>query len=103
MTDEKKRVGRPQLSPEEKEKRRIAKNKRENERQRANGYAAQKKYRAAVRGKIYEPKLTIPINKKEQLFMLLKSTGLTMTQLFVGAVEEKYGIILHEMVDNGKQ
>lgn len=91
--------GRPPLSPEEREARRKAKNKRDNERKRIQGYTAQKKYRDARKGRYYEPKLNIPANKKEILFKLMEQTNLTTTQLFVGAVEEKYGVVLHGTLD----
>lgn len=97
MADEiKKKVGRPQLSPEERELRRIAKYKRDNERKKAQGWVAQKKYRATHKPQVYEPKLRIPLSKKETLKTLLAETNLSATQLFVGAVEEKYGVILSD-------
>lgn len=100
MNDEiKQKVGRPRLSPEEREYRRKIKNKRDNERKKAQGYTAQKRYRENRKGKYYEPKLNIPADKKEVLFRLMEQTGLTTTQLFVGAVEEKYGVILHRTLD----
>lgn len=100
MADEiKKKGGRPPLSPEERETRRKAKIKRDNERKKAQGYTAQKKYRENRKGKYYEPKLNIPADKKEVLFRLMDQTGLTTTQLFVSAVEEKYGVILHHTLD----
>lgn len=94
-----KRRGRPPLSPEEREAHRILKNKRDNERKKQQGYVAQKRYRENHKGELYEPKLKIPFEKKNDLLELLRSTGLTMTDLFVGAVEEKYKINLHKDVD----
>jgi hypothetical protein len=103
MPDGTKKRGRPALSEEEREARRIAHNQKTNERHKANGYASQKRcnaaYREAHRGEIYEPKLRIPSSKKGELQDLISKTGLTLTQLFVGAVEEKYGVILHEDID----
>ena len=96
MADEiKKKRGRPPLSPEEREAHRKAKNKRDNERKKAKGYTAQKNYRENRKGQVYEPKLVIPASKKALLFELMKSAGMTTTQLFVTAVEEKYGVDLH--------
>lgn len=107
MSTEPKKRGRPPLSPEKKAERVIAKNKSTNEAHRKSGYSAQKKYRAShpevYRGRTYEPKLRIPMDKKDTLAQLMAQTGLTITQLFVGAVEEKYGVILHEIVDNGDE
>lgn len=91
-----KKVGRPKLSPEERELRRIAKYKRDNERKKAQGWVAQKKYQATRRSQIYEARLCIPLDKKETLKTLLAETNLSATQLFVGAVEEKYGVILSD-------
>lgn len=98
MADEtKNKGGRPPLSPEEREERRKAKNRRDNERKKAQGYTAQKKYRENRKGRVYEPKLTIPASKKDALFQLMEQTGMTTTQLFVTAVEEKYGVDLHSV------
>ena len=105
--EEKKRRGRPPLSPEEKALRLKEKNKRDIERQKNNGYAAQKKYRLAHpdnvvkwRQRFYEPKIRIPKELRPILNSLIKDTGLTITQLFVSAVEEKYGVTLHDILDN---
>lgn len=101
MADEtKKRGGRPPLSPEEREVRRKEKVKRDNERKKAQGYTAQKKYRETRKGRFYEPKLNIPVSKKSVLFQLLEQSDLTTTQLFVKAVEEKYGVDLHTVDGN---
>lgn len=101
MADEtKNKGGRPPLSPEEREARRKAKNRRDNERKKAQGYTAQKKYRENRKGRVYEPKLTIPASKKDALFQLMKQTGMTTTQLFVTAVEEKYGVDLHSVSED---
>lgn len=101
MADEvKSKGGRPPLSPEEREARRKAKNKRDNERKKAQGYTAQKKYRENRKGRVYEPKLTIPASKKDALFQLMEQTGMTTTQLFVTAVEEKYGVNLHSVSED---
>lgn len=95
-----KKPGRPPLSPEEREARRKAKNKRDNERKKAQGYTAQKRYRENRKGQVYEPKLVIPASKKSVLFELMEKTGMTTTQLFVTAVEEKYGVDLHTSVSD---
>ncbi len=76
----------------------------------AGGYAAQKRYRQnhpdrvreqneRSRGKNYEPKLRIPIENKATLEKLLSDTGLSITQLCLGAVEEKYGVTLLKPID----
>lgn len=61
----------------------------------AGGYAAQKKYRATHPNSKYEPKVRIDKNFKPVLQALLDETGLSITDLFVNAVEEKYDIKLH--------
>lgn len=106
MPEVKKR-GRPPLSPAEREARRIAKNKQTVEWHKSTGYAAQKKYkeshpesRANERGRVYEPKIRIPMELKGNLESLMKETGLSITRLFVSAVEEKYGVVLHRDIDN---
>lgn len=92
MPDEVKKRGRPPLSPEEKEAHRIAKNKRDSERSKANGYIAQKKYRSEH----YVVRFGLPIKSKETLEDLLHSEGMTAAQMFCHLVYEKYGILLEE-------
>lgn len=85
--------------------------KRELARQKATGYAAQKRYREKhpekareyrqkqtdrEKGNIYEPRLRLPIEDKKILQQLCSQTGLTITQLCVIAIKEKYGVILCE-------
>lgn len=96
MDDEKKKGGRPPLSPEEREARRRAKIKRDNERQKERGYPAHKNYIERHKGEIYEARVRMPSSNKSTLEQLLSATGLTVTQLFVDAVKEKYGIDLSE-------
>lgn len=98
MPDEVKKRGRPPLSPEEKEARRIAKNKRDNELKKQRGYPAQVKYRAAR----YMPRVYLSAKSKESLETLLQKESLTLTQLFIGLVYEKYGILLEEGADDKK-
>lgn len=71
-----------------------AKIQKQNARQKALGYPGQKKYREAHRGEIYEPRLRIPSANRAKLDALLQQTGLTVTQLFAGAVYAQYGIDL---------
>lgn len=78
------------------------------------GYASQKRYRQnhpdrvreqkrkqneRLRGSIYEPKLRIPMENKHILEKLLADTELSITQLCIGAVEEKYGVTIQKQVD----
>lgn len=113
MNDTSKKRGRPPLAPEEKEQRRIAKNAATNAYHKRNGYASQEKYRQAhpekyrayretARGRTYEPKVRIPIEFKIDFEELLKQTGLSISQLFIGAVEEKYKVTLHKEIDNSE-
>lgn len=95
MADEtKNKGGRPPLSPEEREARRRAKIQRDNERQKERGYPAHKNYIERHKGEIYEARVRIPSSNKPVLEQLLSETGLTVTQFFVNAVKEKYGIDL---------
>lgn len=103
MSEAPKKRGRTPLSPEEREIRRITENKRAMERHKRNGYAAQKKYRVTHPERYrqnYEPKIRIPLEFKPLVENLTKSTGLSITQLFVSAVEEKYQVILHRDIEN---
>ncbi|MGN1121582.1 MAG: hypothetical protein ACI4RV_04375 [Eubacteriales bacterium] len=91
------------LTPEEREARRIAQNKMSVERHKRSGYAAQKKYRAAHPEKYnqsYEAKVRVPLEFKPIIERLTKETGLSITQLFISAVEEKYQVALHRDVDS---
>jgi len=116
MADEKKKRGRPKTPRTEEELQQLQGKRREwyktykKTYDQVTGYASQKKYKAnhpeRVReqkrrqgAKLYEPKLRIPIEKKPELEKLLSNTGLTISQLFLGAVEEKYGISLQKTVD----
>lgn len=106
MAGEKKR-GRPPLSSEERAKKASEHSKQSVERHKNTGYAAQKKYRAlhpdrvrAQAQRYYEPKVRIPITSKPVLDELLASTGKTISELFIGAVEEKYGVAILKPVDN---
>lgn len=105
MADEKKKRGRPPLPPEEKERRRVAKNATVAAYHKSTGYAAQNKYKKAnperyreynrrARETVYEPKIRLHVSKKEALQSLLQAEGLSLTQLFVTLVLEKYGIDL---------
>lgn len=105
MSEEKKKRGRPPLSPEEKERRRVAKNATVAAYHKSTGYAAQNKYKKAnperyreynrrARETVYEPKIRLHVSKKEALQSLLQAEGLSLTQLFVTLVLEKYGIDL---------
>lgn len=92
--------------------------KRELARQKATGYAAQKKYRRnnpdvarstarksmgksrnKVKGtemEVYSARVPIRMKYKSVLEDLLKEQNLTIAELFLSAVEEKYGVTLHE-------
>nr|DAO56456.1 MAG TPA: hypothetical protein [Caudoviricetes sp.] len=97
MADEmKKKSGRPPLSPDEREARRKAKVQRDNNRQKERGYPAHKKYVEKHRGEIYEARLRLPADNRHLLEELLSNTNLSVTQLFTGALKEKYGVDLME-------
>lgn len=107
--EEKKKRGRPQLSPEERELRRLEKNRKASIYRKTTGNAAQKKYRKThpektkelrakqhekERDTIYQPRLRVPVFSKEKLEKLCADTGLSITQLFFSLVKEKYGVDL---------
>ena len=52
------------------------------------------------RKRIYEPKIRMPIENKVILTNLLDTTGLSISELCLGAVEEKYGVTLLKKLDN---
>lgn len=103
--EEAKKRGRPSLSSEERGKRTEARAVKSNEYHKISGYSAQTKYRQAhleqyreykeaARKRTYEPKIRIPIDKKEELSSLLQRENLSLTQLFAVLVLEKYGLDL---------
>ena len=103
MDNQPQKRGRPPLPPEEREARRVAQNQKAMERHKKNGYAAQKRYRAAHPEKYnqnYEPKVRIPLEFKPTIESLTQKTGLSLSQLFIAAVEEKYNVVLHRDIDN---
>lgn len=93
LSDEiKRKRGRPRLTDEEREARRIAKNATVAAYHKKNGYAAQKKYKSLHRGERYEPNITMPAANREAFLTLLQQTGMTSSELVFGAVYDKYGI-----------
>ena len=78
------------------------------------GYVSQKRYREnhpdrikeqrrkqkeKTRGILYERKLRLPMSSKAALDELLQSTGLSITELCLTAIEEKYGVDLRKPID----
>lgn len=73
------------------------------------GYLAQKRYREAHPDRVvaqrklnYAVTLRFPASNKEVLDGLIALTGLTAPQLFLRAVEEKYGVVLQKQLTNKK-
>lgn len=104
MPDGTKKRGRPALSPEEKSRRIEDKRAYVANYSKKNGYAAQKKYRKThpeiYKGRFYEPKLRIPVCNKEAFLQLADDNGVSVTQLCLSAIKEKYGIDFSDPVDN---
>lgn len=103
---ESKKRGRPPLDPAEKEKRRIERNQKRNAARKASGWATDKKYRELHPDKVrefrvnssikyYSPKINIPRESKPTFDSLLASTGKTISELVLDALEEKYSVNLH--------
>lgn len=85
------------MPEEERKRRQRERNKKLNEQRKASGWVSQKKYRAthdAIR-RYYEPKIRIPIQSKSQFDSLLASTGKTITELVLDALEKQYGVNLY--------
>lgn len=113
--EKKKKRGRPRLSPDKKAEREKEKQAKSAAYHAASGYAAQKKYskahpekakQAASRyakkhnGELYSPHISIYKDFKQIIDDLAKTTGLSINQLFIGAVEEKYNVTLHKNFDD---
>lgn len=108
---EQKKRGRPPLPEDVKKAHKAEWNRRNNERKKQGGWAAEKKYAAAhpeIRAKkyanwtakYYSPKINIPRESKPAFDSLLASTGKTISELVLEAVEEKYNVTLRS--DNNK-
>ena len=95
-TTEQRGRGRPRLTDEEQEQRRIKRRKYDAERLKKSGYSAQKTYR---KKNYRECKILIRNEYSNELDALLDSTGLSISELFIGAVEEKYDITLTKGID----
>lgn len=117
MADDSKKRGRPPLTPEQKALRTQKPSRAGISATKEGGYAAQKRYRAnhperikeqkrkqneRLRGSTYEPKLRIPMENKPILERLLSETGLSISQLCLRAVEEKYGVALLKPIDSSE-
>lgn len=100
MTDEpKKKRGRPPLSPEAKAENYEERKKYTNEWHKKTGYAAQKKYREShpfvySERKYHEARVHISREKRDILKELAKREKITISELFIIAVEEKYKVNL---------
>lgn len=68
------------------------KNKRSNECHKRSGYSAQYKYKA----KLKECRFYITPKGKDIIQNLASSSNVSVSQLIISAIEEKYGIDLHE-------
>ena len=91
MAEAKKR-GRPPLSPEEKAIRSEMRNQYAAEYHRRNGWQSQKKYHEGF----YEPKIAIPLRNKEKFAMLVKNSGMSISDFCLDAIKDKYGIDFKE-------
>ena len=79
------------------------------------GYATQKKYKASHpekvrewsrnkrqrdKGKYYEPKIRIRVDYIPALQKLKEESGLSISQLFIISIKDKYGIALDSSVED---
>lgn len=77
----------------------------------AGGYASQKRYkqnhpdrvieqRRKRSERLFEPKLRIPRKNKHIVDRLISETGMNLSDLFIRAVEDKYGVTLLDTPDS---
>ncbi len=70
-------------------------------------YASQKRYAKKhpeqrkdrdkrYKAQFYSPKINIPKEYRDDIMVLSNNVGLSVNMLFITAVEEKYGVILHK-------
>lgn len=106
MELQKKKIGRPPLSEEERAARAKARVRKSNEQRKATGWERDKKYRASHpdyqkkqyanrMAKYHALTIRIPRESKPAFDSLLASTGKTISELVLEAVEEKYNVTLH--------
>lgn len=104
---EQKKRGRPALPPEEKARRKAEQAQRRKEK----GYPSRREYHQAhpeIERKSYQrkvqlyymPKINIPREFKPTFDALLASTGKTISELVLEAVEEKYSVTLRDKKDD---
>lgn len=86
-----KKRGRPPLPPEERERRRIERNKLSNEIHKKTGYAAQKKYK---KNNYDVLSILLPKESRHLLDEIVYRENTTISSLFLNAVEEKYSVKL---------
>lgn len=108
---EAKKRGRPSLTEEERKARRTESYRRQNEKRKQSGWATEKAYLAkhpelraqkyaVQKNKYHTITVRIPRESKPAFDSLLASTGKTISELFLEAVEEKYNVTLRS--DNNK-
>lgn len=110
MADDSKKRGRPPLSDEQKAMRKNKTSKPGISATKEGGYASQKRYRANHPEKVkewqhryYEPKVRILQEYRAELERLARETQLTLSELFISAVEEKYCVVLHKHLDKDEK
>ncbi|MCL2255840.1 MAG: hypothetical protein FWC11_03160 [Firmicutes bacterium] len=88
--------GRPQLTPEQKEQRRIKNNKRSSEHHKKTGYAAQKKYKDAhpETYNFYEPAIRIDRVFENAFIKLCENEEKSHSEIFIYAIEKVFDITL---------
>ena len=103
---EAKKRGRPSLTEEERKARRTESYRRQNEKRKQSGWATEKAYRAkhpelqaqkyaVQKNKYHTITVRIPREFKPTFDALLASTGKTITELMLDALEKQYGVNLH--------
>ena len=99
MAIEPKKRGRPPMSPEKKAEAQARRSAAQNKHHKSTGWAAQKKYRSQHGGERYEAKVTMPAVNRDAFTALLEQNGMTISELVLGAVYEKYGIDFRKPIE----
>lgn len=93
-SEQPKKRGRPRIerTPDEVEAIKKKRNAMSNAAHQKSGWAAQKKYKLQHRKDRYEIKVTMPASNKDAFLLFLKQTNLTISDVLLGSLYEKYGI-----------
>ncbi len=99
MAEEKKKRGRPPLSPEIKAERIKAHQAASADWHKKNGYSSQRTYREKHKGERYDIRISMPAKNKSKLLSLSTNLQKSPSELFFDAILTQYGVDLKKSDD----